>query len=411
MIYAQDDQSGFISIDCGSGSNYTQEDTGINYVSDEGFIEGGESHDLPRVHNYRTRVYNTIRSFPKNERNCYTLRPQKGKNNRVIFYYGVSRGKPPQFDLYIGADYWATVYISDPAIYVLHEMIHLTSSDYIHVCLINTDRGDPFITSLELRPLDIAMYKQQPPSSLILNYRHNFGTNETVRYDDDKYDRIWDPVNAVKVRAIQASDRVSLKPFSEEQVPLKVMSTAVTPIDNYTELYHRWIATSNDEFIIYVHLAEVEILESNQKREFNIYNNDVLIGAFSPSTNITTIMLYFDSPTYELILRQTLNSTLPPILNALEVYTLKQLLQNQTDDQDADAIWSTKSTYGLTNLNWQGDPCVPEEYVWVGLNCDYSAPRAARIISLNLSFRGLRGEIATALVNLTMLESLYVLSN
>ncbi|KAI7750414.1 hypothetical protein M8C21_008869 [Ambrosia artemisiifolia] len=70
----------------------------------------------------------------------------------------------------------------------------------------------------------------------------------------------------------------------------------------------------------------------------------------------------------------------------------------------AAAIWSTKSTYGLTKLNWQGDPCVPQ--AWVGLNCDYSAPGAARIISLNLSFRGLRGGIATALVNLTMLESL-----
>ncbi|KAM0031510.1 putative transferase [Helianthus debilis subsp. tardiflorus] len=78
---------------------------------------------------------------------------------------------PPQFDLHIGADYWATVYISDPSIYVDYEMIHLTSSDYIHVCLVNTARGDPFITSLELRPLDITMYKQPSPSSLILNYR------------------------------------------------------------------------------------------------------------------------------------------------------------------------------------------------------------------------------------------------
>ncbi|MFS7967635.1 putative transferase [Helianthus anomalus] len=212
MIYAQNDQSGryrknvnnifacvsnavcsqpsflvagFISIDCGSESNYTQNGTGINYVSDDGFIEGGESYDLSRIRNYRTRVYNTLRSFPQNERNCYTLRPQKGKNNRYLiramFFYGESRGQPPQFDLHIGADYWATVYISDPSIYVVYEMIHLTSSDYIHVCLVNTARGDPFITSLELRPLDITMYKQPSPSSLILNYRQNFGTNQTVR--------------------------------------------------------------------------------------------------------------------------------------------------------------------------------------------------------------------------------------
>ncbi|KAJ0525119.1 putative transferase [Helianthus annuus] len=228
------------------------------------------------------------------------------------------------------------------------------------------------------------------------------------------------------------------------------MSTAITPI-NSTELYYRWNATSIDEYIIYVHLAEVEILESNQKREFNIYNNGIFIGTFSPSTSITTIMLSSNSPTYELILRQTLNSTLPPILNAIEVYTLKQLLQNQTDDQDGryihsllvtyisvysnilplntimrtDAIimvlplllklaavmWGIKSTYGLTNLNWQGDPCVPQQYAWVGLYCNYNAPRAARIRSLNLSSRGLSGEIATALANLTMLDSLDLSNN
>ncbi|KAJ0541480.1 putative non-specific serine/threonine protein kinase [Helianthus annuus] len=239
----------------------------------------------------------------------------------------------------------------------------------------------------------------------------NVVLGECLWYVDDKYDRIWDlATKAVRVRAVQASDAVSLKSFSEEQVPLKVMSTAIIPI-NSTELYHRWNATSSDEYIIYVHLAEVEILESNQKREFNIYNNGIFIGKFSPSTSITTIMLSSNSPTYELILRQTLNSTLPPILNAIEVYTLKQLLQNQTDDQDAAAIWGIKSTYGLTNLNWQGDPCVPQQYAWVGLYCNYNAPRAARIRSLNLSSRGLSGEIATALANLTMLDSLDLSNN
>ncbi|KAI3670511.1 hypothetical protein L1987_87847 [Smallanthus sonchifolius] len=176
MIYAQDDQSGFISIDCGSASNYTQDDTRIYYVSDDAFIEGGDRHDLSN--NYSTRVYNTIRSFPKNEWNCYTLRPKKGKNNRylirAIFFYGKSRGQTPQFDLYFGTDYWVTVNITDPSTYVAYEMIHLTSSDYINVCLVNTDEGDPFITALELRLLENTMYDEQSPSTLILEQRTNF---------------------------------------------------------------------------------------------------------------------------------------------------------------------------------------------------------------------------------------------
>ncbi|KAI3670520.1 hypothetical protein L1987_87856 [Smallanthus sonchifolius] len=185
MIYAQDDQSGFISIDCGSlqGSNYTQ--LGINYISDDyGFIEAGESHKTTSVYvDSSFRVYNTLRSFPQNERNCYTLRPQEGKNNRylikAIFFYGNydSRGHPPQFDLYIGADYWDTIRV-DPVKLLTYEMIHLTSSDYIYVCLVNTGSGNPFITALELRLLNITMYEEQP--SLYLFNRYNFGTNEVV---------------------------------------------------------------------------------------------------------------------------------------------------------------------------------------------------------------------------------------
>ncbi|PQM35087.1 senescence-induced receptor-like serine/threonine-protein kinase [Prunus yedoensis var. nudiflora] len=35
LVYSQDDQSGFISIDCGleADSNYSETDTGINYIS------------------------------------------------------------------------------------------------------------------------------------------------------------------------------------------------------------------------------------------------------------------------------------------------------------------------------------------------------------------------------------------
>ncbi|XP_076950197.1 LRR receptor-like serine/threonine-protein kinase IOS1 [Bidens hawaiensis] len=410
MIYAQDDQSGFISIDCGipQGSSYTEDSTGINYVSDDGFIDAGVSQDINANQNNSLRLLNTIRSFPENKRNCYTLRPQTGKNNRylirAIFYYDESRGKPPQFDLYIGADYWATVTRQS-----IHELIHIASSDYIYVCLVNTDQGDPFITALELRLLNITMYEEYQSLSLILQARYSLATNEIIRYKDDKYDRIWNYYSVNK--SVHTSDKVSLKPFSEEQVPLKVMSTAMLPKDNNSILQLNYTVTVKDnyELIVYLHFAEVETLQSNQKREFDIYINHVWTGRFSPSTNITTKKTYSssNSSVFELIrLVRTSNSTLPPILNAVEVYNLKQFQQNQTDDQDAAAILSTKSTYGLTKLNWQGDPCVPQEDVWAGLNCNYDASRAARIVSLNLSSRGLSGEIATALANLTMIESL-----
>lgn len=114
------------------------------------------------------------------------------------------------------------------------------------------------------------------------------------------------------------------------------MRTAITPVNSTYELDYKWNVKTNDDFIIYIHLAEVETLKSNQKREFNLTINGALIQTFSPSTNITTISKQIAGvpSTYKLTLIRTLSSTLPPILNAAEVYTLKKLLKYQTDDQD-----------------------------------------------------------------------------
>ncbi|KAI7727679.1 hypothetical protein M8C21_031632 [Ambrosia artemisiifolia] len=285
MIHAQE---GFISLDCGSPpeTNYTE--NGINYVSDEGFIESGVPNDTIQSNNYSARAYHSHRSFPENKWNCYTLRPQKGKNNRYLiraeFLYGGDKGPAPPFDLYIGADYWNTISHPEQKTSPIYtEIIYRTSSEYINVCLVNIGKGPPYISSLLLRPLDITMYEYQTRSfSLITTSpgHANFGEDRSIRYDDDKYDRWWDPRSLDGCKAVQSSDRVTLGPNNVEQVPAKVMSTAITPT----------------------------------------------------------------------------NST-------------------------AAAIWSTKSTYGLTNISWQGDPCFPQEFVWVGLNCRYNGHGAANIIS------------------------------
>lgn len=34
------------------------------------------------------------------------------------------------------------------------------------------------------------------------------------------------------------------------------------------------------------------------------------------------------------------------------------------------AINKIQSAYGLSRVSWQGDPCVPREFLWAGLNCN-----------------------------------------
>lgn len=119
------------------------------------------------------------------------------------------------------------------------------------------------------------------------------------------------------------------------------MSTAIIPTYPTESLDINWNPhNKTDRFFIYMHFAEIEILKRNQMREFNIYMNGFRSypRTFSP-LNHTTITINNQepetiAPTYTLTLNKSKNSTLPPIINALELYVLKRLPQIQTDDRD-----------------------------------------------------------------------------
>ena len=47
------------------------------------------------------------------------------------------------------------------------------------------------------------------------------------------------------------------------------------------------------------------------------------------------------------------------------------------------AMKNIRDNYGLNKISWQGDPCVPKQFLWSGLRCnviDVSTP--PRIIAL-----------------------------
>lgn len=35
------------------------------------------------------------------------------------------------------------------------------------------------------------------------------------------------------------------------------------------------------------------------------------------------------------------------------------------------AIKNILAAYGLNRISWQGDPCVPKQFLWTGLRCNY----------------------------------------
>ncbi|KAM0956601.1 hypothetical protein ACFX2A_025351 [Malus domestica] len=421
LVHAQDDQSGFISLDCGqpSNSSYSESTTGIDYISDAAFISTGVSKSVAPAYKATHQLQAAyVRSFPRGVKNCYKVNITKNTKYliRAAFLYGNYDGlnKLPKFDLVIGASYWDSVAFTDASLSTIKEVVHIPTLDYINVCLLNKGTGDPFISSLELRPLKNTTYLT-PTGSLALSFRLDVGStvNQTYRYPYDALDRIWQPFNFNKWTQLATSLTVDAQSHNDYHVPSIVMRSASTPLDPSDTMDFNWNAPdTSTQYYIFIHFAEFQLLKANQSRSFNItLNGDHWFGPFAPAY-LSTITMFSPSAltggNYSFSLVQTENSTLPPILNAMEVYTLIDLSQSETDTDDVSAIANIKSTYGV-DKDWQGDPCTPEGYMWEGLNCTFNG--SPRIISLELSSSGLTGEITSYIFDVAMLQSLDLSNN
>ncbi|KAH0905720.1 hypothetical protein HID58_037547 [Brassica napus] len=365
------DQSGFISIDCGipSRSTYKDDTTGINYVSDSSFVETGVSKSVSFT---AQRQLQTLRSFPEGKGKKYLV--------RASFMYGNYDGEngSPEFDLFLG-------------------------------------KGTPFMSTLELRFLgnDNTTY-DSPNGALFFSRRWDFGSlmDSPVRYVEDMYDRIWIPRNFGYCREINTSLPV-LSDDNSYNLSSLVMSTAMTPT-NTTNPIAMTLENSdpNVRYFAYVHFAEVEdlSLRPNQTREFDIRINGVTVhAAFRPKyLQTNTFVLNPESQTdivFSLV--RTAKSTLPPIINALEIYIANSFSQSLTNEEDVNAVTGVNTSYKVKR-NWQGDPCMPNDYLWEGLNCSYDSLTPPRITSLNLSSSGLTGLLSPSFSNLTMIQELLI---
>ncbi|URE19230.1 receptor-like serine threonine-protein kinase [Musa troglodytarum] len=426
-VHGQDSQ-GFISIDCGitSNTNYTHGNTEILYLSDDQFTDTGINYQVASnyVSSSLDELLLTVRSFPNASRSCYVLKPVTQYQKYIVratFMYGNYDGlnranavKPLLFDLYMDANFWRTVNVSNPTSIYEVEAVAVALADSVSVCLVDTGSGTPFISALELRPLVDVMYPSANTSqSLVLNYRLNIGpsrNSSALRYPDDPCDRIWRPwTNQDAWMEISTTETISSSQKDLFQPPTAVMQTAATPSGNSSKMEFYWTFADaqvpTNEF--YVNLFFTEF-ERNTSRLFNVYLNDELLKNYTPPY-LSVGYLYStgpldQAPEYHWALNSTGLSTLPPILNAIEVFTAMHLTRAATASGDVDAINAIKEQYQVKR-SWMGDPCAPKQYPWDGLNCSYGT-NSSRIIAINLSSSALAGVISSSFAKLTEIKYL-----
>ncbi|XP_054782655.1 putative leucine-rich repeat receptor-like serine/threonine-protein kinase At2g19230 [Prosopis cineraria] len=432
-VVAEGGDSGFISIDCGASRDYVDDVTGIQYQTDEGFIESGTNYELSSpanellsnincLSNFPTgeRQLMTLRSFSEGRRNCYALKPkheieQKYLIRALFAYWNYdSKNQGPAFDLYLGVNYWTTVYLFyQPC--QLHEIIlqRYSNTEILQVCLVNTGQGTPFINTLELRPLNNSLYPA--PLPLYADFgRADVGARlspSTTRYKDDVYDRLWssyyDQNDPFETNVeVEAED-------SAYKLPSEVLRTALQPLNHSDLLTFNLIFQKMGQHYLFLHFAEIQKLPPGHKRIMNVtFDDDNSLSQQLTLEYLKPITLCSNKITKGYInftIRAAAASDAPPILNAFEVYISLPQLNFPTATLDVNAIMQIKHIYGICRISWQGDPCVPSKLTWDGLNC--SSGDNIRIISLNLSSSKLTGQIATAIASLEKLESLDLSKN
>lgn len=172
-----------------------------------------------------------------------------------------------------------------------------------------------------------------------------------IRYPDDPHDRVWYPwVDANAWSVISTTDKV-LTIGDEDlfEAPSKVLQTAITPRNASNNIEFSWSRQAQPKdpapgYIAIMHFSELQVLPNNALREFYVYLNGMLwypvgITPFLLSANFAYDMDPLpDSAQYNVSINATANSTLPPFINAIEIFSVIPTDNVGTDSKDRPCV-------------------------------------------------------------------------
>ncbi|GJN35236.1 hypothetical protein PR202_gb23986 [Eleusine coracana subsp. coracana] len=239
-------------------------------------------------------------------------------------------------------------------------------------------------------------------------------------YPFDPFDRLWQSYGDVEEWTnITTSTAVDVSNISSFDTSSKILWSAATPV-NRTQIDFTWspdsfVNNDNTTYLLLLYFAELQRLSSNALREFDILvDNATWNGSqrYTPkylSAELVKKMVQGSSQ-HTVSLVATTDATLPPILNAFEIYSVLPMTELATNDADVKAMMTIRTKYALKK-NWMGDPCVPKAFARDDLNCSYTSSGPASITALRLSSSGLSGDIDASFGDLRYLQHLDLSNN
>eukprot|EP01018_Ginkgo_biloba_P020941 Gb_12079 [translate_table: standard] len=405
----------------------------IRWVTDANYIHLGrtannENKNLPPY-------LQTLRYFPMPlNKSCYQLpvTPNSTYLLRLWFVYGNYNRKQkfPLFSVSLETRGMLFVFYTDPSQQQWSEQILAGSSDVLSICFIRTpDNDDPFISSIELRPLSPGMYPQVKPGTMLnLILRSDMGagysptSTDFIRYPQDPFDRLWESDTFLDIISTSGnrtahnlkarSDMVISTENTNNSPPMAVMRTAkVAGRQERLDVIIKNPTSGIFPLLIILYFTEIETYKATDSRIFDVLINGQTV---IPSLDITRIRsslidkaLVSNDSTIDVALKKTSYSTFGPIINALEQYLVIPT-DIETSPTDVKALSAIKTRFELKD--WISDPCY--QIPWNGIKCndDDSSP-VIRVLEINLLERKLTRDVPLEFAQLTALKKLSLENN
>ncbi|XP_045811096.1 receptor-like protein 4 [Trifolium pratense] len=425
-------------ISCGARQNVQTRPTTTLWYKDFGYTGGIPAN--ASTTSYITPPLKTLRYFPLSEgpSNCYKINGvPKGHYSVRIFFGLVAQARAtnePLFDISIQGTQiyslkpgWTT---QDDQPFTEARLFLMDRT--VSICFHSTGHGDPAILSIEILQIDDKAYYFAPNWSQEIILRTvkrlscGFGQSKFgVDYGADPKggDRFWQHIKTFgqdSDRPRSVETRIKKASLPPNFYPETLYRSALVSSSSQPDLSYTLDVDPNRNYSIWLHFAEIDnSVNSIGQRVF-----DIMINGNVAFRDVDIVKLSGDRYT-ALVLNTTVTVngrsliiTLRPKEGSLATITAIEILEvimpeSKTLSDEVMALQTLKRALGLPpRFGWNGDPCVPQQHPWTGVDCQLDKSSGNWVIDgLGLDNQGLKGFLPKDISRLHNLQILNLSGN
>ncbi|KAJ8761133.1 hypothetical protein K2173_000812 [Erythroxylum novogranatense] len=425
-------------ISCGSRVNVHSPPSNTLWFKDFAYTGGVPANaTLPSFVSPRLT---SLRYFPLSEgpNNCYNIKRVPKGHYAVRAFYGLvahpNFNDEPLFDISVEGTqiYSLKSGWSNHDDQVFTEALVFLTDGTASICFHSTGHGDPAILSIELLQVDDRAYYFGPGwgEGMVLRTAARLSCGNTKSKFDADYsgdhwggDRFWNSIQTFGLgsdQMINTTRRIQQASTAPNFYPEALYQTALISTDSQPDLTYTIDVDPNRNYSIWMHFAEIDSnITGVKQRIFDILiNGDIVFEGVDVAQMSGDRYKALVLNSTVAVNGRTLTITLHPkegnhaIINAIEVFEVV-IVESKTSLEEVRALQTLRSALALPlRFGWNGDPCVPQQHPWSGVDCQIDKASGKWFIDgLGLDNQDLRGLLPNDISRLHNLQSLNLSGN